>query len=173
MGQSGREPSSPSYPPSLHYSPTLLPPLSLPPPRSLPASALLWGLCRPPPSLHGGSDPDLSHDTFDRSHSNHPTGPTVQLGHGSCRQSVEPLAQASPTPPGALSGRCEFYASSPPAKAESSSLAFGTGLLPRDTPHPAPRLSPARRSFPWLPASYMSQADSDLHWLVSWFHQRT
>jgi hypothetical protein len=127
------------------------------------------GLCHLPPSLYGSSDPDLTHDIFDRSHSNHPTGRTVQLGHGMRRRSVEPLAQASPTPPGALSGRCDCYASSPPAKAESSSLAFRTGLLPRDTPDPASR----RRSSPQLPARRVSQADSDFHWLVSWFHQLT
>src|SRR4051812_42775689 len=39
---------------------TFLPPFA---PRSLPVSTLLWGLCRLPPSLHDGSDPELSHDT--------------------------------------------------------------------------------------------------------------
>jgi hypothetical protein len=95
--------------------------------------------------------------------------PTVQHRHGSCRLSIGLRTQASPTPPEDFPGRCDFSASSLFGKAESSSLAFGTSLLPRDTPHPASR----RRSSPRLPASDMSQADSDLHWLVSWFHQRT
>src|SRR5260221_14769602 len=46
---------------------------------------------------------------------------------------------------------------------------FCLGILPT----PAPRLSSARRSFPWLPPSHMSQTALDLRWLVSRFHHRT
>ena len=145
---------------------TFLPPFA---PRSLLVSLLLWGLCPLSPSLLGYRDPDLSHDTFDRSHSKHPTEPTVQLGHGMCQLSVGLYAQASPTPTGNFPGRCVLSASSLSAQAESSSLAFGTSLLPRPVPHPASR----QRSWPWLPVCRMSQTDSDFHWLVSWFHQHT
>src|SRR3954471_3448014 len=50
----------------------------------------------------------------DRSHTNHPTEPTVQRKRGSCRPLVGLVAQASPTPPGDSSGRCDCSARSPP-----------------------------------------------------------
>ena len=53
---------------------------------------------------------------------------------------------------------------SPPLKAESGSLSFGTAVPPPAAPHPVSR----RRSCLRLLSRCSSRKDSDSHWLLSW-----
>ena len=68
-----------------------------------------------------------------------------------------------------LAGASLLSACSPDVLAVSSSLVFGAGRSPCAAPHDAS----LRRSSTRLPVGSTSLTDSDFHWLVSWFHQRT
>ena len=101
------------------------------------------------------------------SHSNHPTGPHCPAWTRGL-PSVERWAQASPTPPGAFSGRCELQTRARPLRRPNRvylrlGLVFCLGILP--TPHRgSPRHDEVSLGYPPLTCHRRTQT------CTGWFH---